>query len=55
VTEEEAADAATMLSTAGIATTPSGAAGFAGAIGYENAVGGLGPDARVLVVVTEGT
>ena len=55
VTEEEAAEAASMLATVGIATTPSGAAGFAGAIGYENAVGGLGPDARVLAVVTEGT
>lgn len=55
VTEEEAAEADSMLATVGIATTPSGAAGFAGAIGYQSAVGGLEPEARVLVVVTEGT
>lgn len=49
VTDEAAAAAAGMLSRAGIATTPSGAAGFAALVDAPP-----GPGARCLLVVSEG-
>ncbi|MEO1775187.1 MAG: pyridoxal-phosphate dependent enzyme [Pseudomonadota bacterium] len=49
VTEEEAAEAVTALAEAGIATSPSGAAGLAGLSKTT-----LPPDARALLIVSEG-
>jgi diaminopropionate ammonia-lyase len=51
VTEDEAADAVAFLGKHGIATTPSGAAGFAAVLAKRPA---LGPDARVLCIISEG-
>ncbi len=51
VSEEEAAAAAAQLHEHGLATTPSGAAGLAAVFAARPA---LGPDARVLAIVSEG-
>lgn len=55
ITEAEAARAVADLAAEGIATTPSGAAGVA-ALAAAQSEGGaaLGPDSRVLAIVTEG-
>lgn len=50
VSDGEAETACDLLTANGIATTPSGAAGLAGMIAHAP-----GPEARVLVIVTEGT
>ncbi|MCF2905628.1 pyridoxal-phosphate dependent enzyme [Octadecabacter sp. CECT 8868] len=51
ITEEDAAQAVSVLAQHGLTTTPSGGAGFAAALnGYE----GMGPDARVLIILSEG-
>ncbi|MFC2967579.1 pyridoxal-phosphate dependent enzyme [Acidimangrovimonas pyrenivorans] len=54
--EEEAQAAVEKLATLGLATTPSGAAGLAGllAAGPRHAALGLGPDSRVLAILSEG-
>ena len=51
ITEEEAAQAVVVLAEHGLTTTPSGGAGFAAAL---NGFDGMGPDARVLVILSEG-
>ncbi|MCW1950212.1 MAG: pyridoxal-phosphate dependent enzyme [Octadecabacter sp.] len=51
ITEEDAAHAVRVLADHGLTTTPSGGAGFAAAmVGLD----GMGPDARVLVILSEG-
>jgi diaminopropionate ammonia-lyase len=54
VTEEEAAKAVESAKNAGMATTPSGAAGVAGLMAADREALGLGGDARVLVYLSEG-
>jgi diaminopropionate ammonia-lyase len=51
VTEDEAADAVAFLGKHGIATTPSGAAGFAAVLAKRPR---LGPVARVMCIISEG-
>jgi diaminopropionate ammonia-lyase len=51
VTEENAALAVQVLAEHGLTTTPSGGAGFAAALnGFED----MGPEARVLIILSEG-
>jgi diaminopropionate ammonia-lyase len=56
VDDDEVARTVDLLAAHGVATTPSGAAGLAGLhhAGPHRSALGLGPDSRVLVVVTEG-
>ena len=51
ITEDEAAQAVDLLATQGLATTPSGVAGIAALMAGRPQ---LGPDARVLVILSEG-
>lgn len=51
VSEDEAADAVTLLADQRLATTPSGAAGLAAVLARRPA---LGPEARVLAILSEG-
>ena len=51
ITEEDAVQAVGVLAEHGLTTTPSGGAGFGAAL---NGLGGMGPDARVLVILSEG-
>lgn len=54
VSEEEVAETVDFLAAAGIATTPSGAAGVAGALRVDAATVQLSSESRVLTVITEG-
>ncbi|SMX38181.1 pyridoxal-phosphate dependent enzyme [Octadecabacter ascidiaceicola] len=51
ITEDDASQAVNVLAEHGLTTTPSGGAGFAAAL---NGFDGMAPDARVLVILSEG-
>ena len=51
LTEEEAADGIAVLAQHGFATTPSGGAGLAALIA---GIDGIGPDAHVMCILSEG-
>lgn len=53
ISEDQAADAVDRLAALDLPTTPSGAAGVAGLLASRD-VPGLGPDARVLCILSEG-
>lgn len=55
ITEDEAAEGVALLARHGIATTPSGGAGLCALFaGLPGLVSGMGPDARVMAILSEG-
>lgn len=54
ISEEDGALGADLVARAGLASTPSGAAGFAGLLVAAKGDFGLGPTSRVLVILSEG-
>lgn len=54
ISEQEAEAATKMLSATGLATTPSGCAGFAAALSDKNGETGMDDTSRVLVILSEG-
>jgi len=54
LTEDEAATGLARVEAAGFPSTTSGAAGLIALLGADGAIPGLGPDARVLTILSEG-